>query len=346
MKNEIKGKAKGGFARAAKLSPEERKEIARQGAAARWSDSSEGANLLKATHEAPLKIGDHVIKCAVLEDGTRVITQRSVYSAMGRSGSTGGLKPKEGAQELPRILAATNLSAFISDKLRCAITPILFKQKRGGNAYGYGAEILPEICNVYLEAREARVLNRSQQRVAAKCEVLIRGFARVGIIALIDEATGYQYDRDRDALYKILEAYVAKELLPWARRFDPDYYKELFRLRGWQYTPLSVARPILVGKLTNMLIYDRLPPGVKEELQKQNPKDIKTGRRKHKYFQFLTTDIGIPHLDKLLAITITLMKISPNWKKFISLFNRAVPKPGTTPFLPFYEDEIDKRLCP
>jgi len=295
--------------------------------------------ILKATHEAPLKIGDNVIKCAVLEDGTRVITQRSVYGAMGRSGSTGGLKPKDGAQELPRILAATNLSTFISDELRCAITPILFKQKRGGNAYGYKAEILPEICNVYLEAREAKVLNLSQQRVATKCEVLIRGFARVGIIALIDEATGYQYDRDRDALYKILEAYVAKELLPWAKRFPDEYYRELFRLRGWRYTPLSVARPVLVGKLTNILIYDRLPPGVKEELQRKNPKEQKTGRRRHKYFQFLTDDIGIPHLDKLLAVTVAFMKASPNWRKFMSMFNRAVPMPGTTPPLPFPDEE-------
>jgi hypothetical protein len=69
---------------------------------------------------------------------------------MGRSVSTGGVKPKEGAQELPRILAAINISDYISDELRCAITPILFKPKSGGKlAYGYRAEILPQICNVY-----------------------------------------------------------------------------------------------------------------------------------------------------------------------------------------------------
>jgi hypothetical protein len=39
---------------------------------------------------------------------------------------------------------------------------------------------------------------------------LLRGFARVGIIALVDEATGFQRDRTKDALSKILEAYIAK----------------------------------------------------------------------------------------------------------------------------------------
>jgi hypothetical protein len=94
----------------------------------------------------------------------------------------------------------------------------------------------------------------------------------------------------------------------------------------------------LVGKLTNILIYDRLPPGVKEELQRKNPKEHRTGRRRHKFFQFLTDDIGIPHLDKLLAVTIAFMKASPNWSKFMRLFNRAVPKPGSQQDLGFDEE--------
>ena len=198
--------------------------------------------ILKATHEAFLKIGEHIIKCAVLEDGTRVITQRSVYGAMGRSGSTGGLKSKEGAQELPRIVAASNLSTFISDELRCAITPILFKQKKGGNAYGYRAEILPEICNVYLKAHKANALSLVQQRIAVRCEILVKGFSRVGIIALVDEATGYQEERGKYELQQILKAYISEELLPWTSRFPEPFYKEMFRLWGWKFPPTHDKR--------------------------------------------------------------------------------------------------------
>jgi len=285
------------------------------------------SDIPKATHSGELKIGNSAIKCGVLEDGTRVLTQRSVFKAMGRSGSTGGIKQKDGAQQLPRILAAANLKPFISDDLRCAITPIRFKTKRGGNAYGYPAEILPEICNVYLEAREANALSPAQEKVAAACEILVRGFARIGIIALVDEATGYQYERDRYELHKILDAYVAKELLPWAKRFPDEFYRQLFRLRGWRYSPLTVARPAYVGKLTNELIYDRLPPGVKEELQRKNPYNQKK-RRRHRHHQFLTLDIGIPSLENMIAGVIALMRASTNWTSFWRLFVRAFPKPG------------------
>ena len=142
--------------------------------------------LPQATHEGPLKIGDITIQCAVLEDGTRVLTQRSVYKAMGRSAGTGGTKARDGAQGLPRILAAANLTPYIPYELRCAVTPFMFKTKRGTAAFAYRAELLPEICNVYLDARRAtpKTLNPNQLKIANSCEMLIRGFATVGIIAL------------------------------------------------------------------------------------------------------------------------------------------------------------------
>ena len=284
--------------------------------------------ILKATHEGVLKIGDREIKCAVLEDGTRVITQRSVYGAMGRSGSTGGLKAKEGAQELPRIVAASNLSPFISDDLRCAINPILFKQKKGGNAYGYRAEILPEICNVYLKAHKANALSLAQQKIAVRCEILIKGFSRVGIIALVDEATGYQEERGKYELQQILKAYISEELLPWTTRFPMPFYKEMFRLWKWKFPPTNdkgaPRGPRYAGKLTKKLVYEQLPPGVTEELEKLNPPDEKW-QRKHKHSQFLTNDIGNPHLEKQVAVVTTLMRISPNKRIFEKHFARAFP---------------------
>ncbi len=94
-------------------------------------------------------------------------------------------------------------------------------------------------------------------RIATQCEILVRGFARIGVVALVDEATGYQKVRQRDELHKILEAYIAKELLPWTKRFPDEFYEEMFRLRGWGFDPESCKRPILVGKLTESIVYKR-----------------------------------------------------------------------------------------
>lgn len=165
-----------------------------------------------------------------------------------------------------------------------------------------------------------------------------RGLATVGIIAWIDEATGYQYARDRNELHKILEAYISKELLPWTKRFPDNYYEHLFRLMKWQYSPLSVKRPQLVGKLTNTLIYEQLPPGVLDELKHKNPKNEK-GRRKHKFFQFLTDDIGNPHLEKQIVKVVTLMQISRNWRAFKTFFAQAHPGPQQGDMFPEEEQE-------
>jgi hypothetical protein len=165
----------------------------------------------------------------------------------------------------------------------------------------------------------------------------MRGLAHVGITALVDEATGYQQVRDRDELHRILEAYIAKELLPWTKRFPDEFYGQMFRLRGWQYSPPSVKRPKYVGKLTNELIYEKLPKGVLEELRSKNPVTPR-GYRKHKHFQFLTEDIGNPHLEKQVVSVTTLMRASPNWATFERLFKRAFGIQGE-----FYFEELEKK---
>jgi hypothetical protein len=299
-------------------------------------------NIPKATHSGTLKIGDIDFRCVVLEDGTRVITGTGFMKALGmyRSGALSTRrKDHPDSAQTPLFLAYKNLKPFISDELSEVLrTPIEYLPCKGKQTQkGIKAEAIPKICDVWLRARDAGILKGTQMVIAVKCDILIRALAHVGIIALVDEATGYQYDRDRYELFKILDAYIAKELLPWAKRFPDEYYRELFRLRGWQYSPMSVARPQYVGKLTNQLIYDRLPPGVKEELQRKNPITDKK-LRKHRHHQFLTLDLGVPHLDKLLAVTVAFMKASPNWAKFMRLFNRAVPKPGAQQELDFDEE--------
>jgi len=274
--------------------------------------------MIKATHQGILTIGDIEMPCFNLEDGRRVIPGRGMTKAIGMKGR---------GQGVSRIVTHPTLKGFINNDLDLAIqNPIEFigagSRRKKPNA-GYEATILHDLCQAVLDARDADALKTDQEKRYAKyCETLVRSFAKVGIIALVDEATGYQYDRDHKELETILEAYIAKELLPWTKRFPDSFYKELFRLRGWQYSPLSVKRPKYVGKLTNQLIYEKLPDGVLAELRKKNPKTPK-GYRKHKFFQYLTDEIGNPHLEKQITSVTTLMRAASNWKIFERLFQRA-----------------------
>ena len=102
-----------------------------------------------------------------------------------------------------------------------------------GIGHGYPASILVDLCTAVLSARDAGALKTSQAHIALRADILIRGLATVGIIALVDEATGYQEVREQRALATILERFIAKELQPWTKTFPYEFYSEIFRLRRW-----------------------------------------------------------------------------------------------------------------
>ena len=317
----LSGKAVGGAARAKSLTPQQRKEIASKAASARWSGTAK-----RATHgsdDRPLRIGDIEIPCYVLNDGTRVLSQRGLISGIGMSyGST-----RSGVARPIAFFDSETIRPFVVGNFLDALRePIRFSHPRGGgSANGYPATILADICETVLAARKAGVLPSRQSGIAERCEILVRGFARVGIIALVDEATGYQEDRAKDALAKILEEFIAKELQPWVRTFPDDFYAELFRLRGLSFPRDTPKRPLYFGHLTNDIVYSRLAPGVLEELKRVTPRGD-GGRPKAKYFQSLTTNIGYPKLREHLGRVVMLMQLSSDYAHFKEQLDRLLPR--------------------
>ncbi|AAT90058.1 hypothetical protein ATY41_02660 [Leifsonia xyli subsp. xyli] len=314
------GRAKGGAARAAKMTPEERSEAASRAASARWSEP-EPKKVISGSSDRPLMIGDVAIECYVLEDGTRVLTQSAVLTALGRSQRV-NVKPGDDVT-LPPILRAAALRPYISDSLTHDAQPIRFITSGGLRANGYRAEVLPQLCEAWLAARADGALAPNQAAIARAAEIIVRGLARIGIIALVDEATGYQDVRSRDALAKILEAYVADELQPWVKTFDVDFYKEMFRLRGLPFDPDSVSKPGYFGHLTNNVVYKRVAPWVFEEIKTQRAKDEK--KRKAKFHQQLTQEVGHPKLREHIASVTTVMKLSDDWADFEQKLDRVHP---------------------
>lgn len=327
---EISGKALGGKARMDGTTAKERRALAKKAAAARWS-----TDIKQATHgspDHPLRIGDIQIPCYVLEDGRRVIVQGGMMTALDMKQGTAG---KGGGDRLAKFIATKSVFPYASKELIDVITnPIKF---RVGStlAYGYEATILADICDAVLKARESGNMNYQQEHIAQRCEILVRAFARVGIIALVDEATGYQRDRAKDALSRILEAFIAKALQPYVRTFPTDFYEQMFRLRGLEYPSAEVRRPRYFGVLTNDIVYNRLAPGVLEELKKVNPKDETTGRRRSKHFQWLTSNIGYPKLREHLGAVIATMKLSSSWHDFKAKLDKNYPRVGKPTQLEF-----------
>lgn len=318
-------KVKAAKARAESLTPERRSEIAMSAAAARWG-------LPKATHRGEITIGDIRIPCAVLDSGERVLTETGITNALlgSRSGASKRIKKSTEAigAPTPLFLAPDRLKPFISKEMLDG--PLSPKTYVDGTrtVTGYDASILPAACEIWLRARDAGVLQDQQKDKVQRAEMLMRGLAHIGIIALVDEATGYQEVRDKQALQAILDRYLAKELAAWAKRFPDEFYKEMFRLKEWTWNPMSVAKPGVVGRYTVDLVYDRLAPELVAELERLNPKNER-GNRRVRHHQWLSDDVGHPALAQHLHAVITLMRVSHSWDQFKKFMDVAHPRKGS-----------------
>ena len=310
----VDGRVRSGKASAEKMTAEQRKERAMKGVEARKAM----ADLPKAAYQGVLNIGDMSIPCAVLEDGRRVISEMGILSNLGTTGGKGRKIRKELEQQIgvpiPIFLASKALEPFIYKVFDEGNLKVIDYVNNGTISKGYDATILPKVCEIWLMAREANVLQESQLPKVQKAEILMRGLAHVGITALVDEATGYQAVREKDDLAKIFEAFVAKELQPWIKTFPDDYYKELFRLYELpQPEEGNMSKPQFFGKVTNKVIYKKLAPNVLPELKKQA---AKLGKKSTRLHQALTPEKGHPDLLRLVSSVTTIAKLSKDKNDF------------------------------
>ena len=332
----------GGRRRAEKLSADQRRAIAIRAAQARWQIPAqiEGRALPKAIAAGILPIGN--IPCAVLDDegNTRVLTQEGFLAALGRAAKAKAGHGATAVDGLPAFLRANNLKPFIDNELMQSTTPIVFHPLVPGGfrgvAFGYRAQLLPKVCWVYHEAFLTGKLLPSQRHIAEACTTLLKALTNVAIDALVDEATGFQDIRAKNALIKLLEKYISKEALPWIKTFDEEFYKEMFRLHGYSYNSASVKRPMIFARRTED-IYNRLSPGARKELQ-QLVKRGPSGRPTEKLFQHLTEYEGYKALTDLLHDAKIVMKLSNDARDYLRKLDRIHPRFDETIPLPL-DDE-------
>lgn len=314
--------SKAGKARAQSLSPERRAEIAKQ---AGLSKGKKG--LPRSNFAGTIKIGNQSIECGVLPDKTRVISCQSIKKALGLSTPNAKTRKKSKEAFLPFFLSSQTLTPYISTMLEGEAFLVNYVNKGGGKTEGMKAEFLPKICDIYLKARSDGALSQHQLPIARECEIILSALAQIGIIALVDEASSYQEERAKDELQTLLKGYISEELRQWTKKFPNEFFKQVYRLHQWEYpnidkeTMKAKNHPQYVGQLINKYIYDRLPPGVKEELEKRNPTNEK-GIRTHRHHQFLTEDIGDDNLQKQITQVVTLMRVSDDLESFKNLIDK------------------------
>lgn len=336
--------AQGGKARASVLTPDERKAIARTAALARWSEkpnqqaSPPPVQLSKqaikrgsapvegrlpiALFPGTLQIADQKLPVYVLDNGKRVITQREVVRIL-TDGSTTAF--------LARYLDAPNLQRYINRDLilEQAIRFSIPGTRYEGN--GYEATLLLDICDAYLKARLDSKLLTVQEHIAKQAEIITRACAKVGIIALIDEATGYEAFKKKRDLQLKLQAFIAEDLQDWALMFPQEFWFELARLEGVHYSPRS--RPLRWGKYIMAFVYDAIDGDVGKELRKKNP-DPHFRQNHHQWLK----EFGRQRVHDQIERVTTIMKLCDNMDDFRGKFARVFKKSAIDPQLTFTWD--------
>ena len=282
---------------------------------------------LQATHEGELFIGNFVLKCCVLNNKQRIVN-RSDFLAM--LGSSVNMPLKSSEAILPLTYATTKQNKSTIQLLEKLKNPIRFLTRKGIPASGYEGVLITEYCKAVLRARKWGFITADTPRtynIANVCEDIVVALANVGIIALIDEGARYQRVRADDELQKILDSYLAKYLGPWEKRFQDEFYENLFRLKGWDWNSCKNKKknkPQIVGKITKDIVYSRMAPGLIDELEKLNPITC-CDKRAAKHHQWLTPSAGQIALRGHLYGIIALMKCSTTWHSFYQKLQAVYP---------------------
>jgi len=242
-----------------------------------------------------LPLGEHdELPCYVLDDGRRVIS---------RTGAASMLTNRKGGGNLEQYVQVQALRNYIPDDFQSRMIDFVLPGVANKTVRGLTAEDFLTICNTFVKARDNGDLTTARQHViATKASMLLMACAKTGLIALIDEATGYQYDRAEDALQVKLRVFLEEEMRDWEKTFPDELWEEFGRLTRWE-GPIHL-RPKYWGKLVLDLIYEYLDPDVTEWLRKNAP----SPRHGQNYHQWLTSQYGLKQLMQHIWMVVGIAK--------------------------------------
>ena len=269
--------------------------------------------------KTPLKLGNLELPCYVLENGMRVFSGRGIQSAIGAKTTSGAW--------ISRFINSKPIQMnLLTGTLEKLNNPIPFKRNNAGGSqsttYGYEATLLIDLCNAIIDAGSDRQFDIDEEYVK-NATIIIRAVAKVGIIALVDEVTGYDKEKNRakDELQNYLKQFISQEAAKWVKTFDDSFFEMLYKLHDWSWSKTH-KHPGIVGYWINDIVYERLGPMVLTEFKK-----AREATGKGKLHQYLTTDIGHPKLTEHLASVQTLAKACEyNLIKFTQMLDTALPK--------------------
>lgn len=258
-----------------------------------------------------LQLGGNSVDCYVLNSNERVISLRGTLKSIADVDG-GGLEDYIGIKGLKPYI---NSQLVLEETIEFSIPGVQYLGK------GIKADTFLDICSAYVSALSSGDLTTErQQEIAIKCSILLASCAKIGLIALIDEATGYQFERKEDALQLKLKVFIADEMRGWEKTFPDELWEQFGRLTSWKGHLHS--RPKWWGKLVMELIYNALDSNVALYLKEHKPPPM----YKRNYHQWLSDNYGlkqlISHIYQIIGIAKTCETIKELQEKVAQHFNK------------------------
>lgn len=230
------------------------------------------------------------IPCYVLNDGQRIFRLSNLTKALrgkehGKFGNY--LAPQNIQRHLPPRLVP--LIDETHDRVPQGVIEFEYNNKI---EKGYNSEDFMDVCIAFIEAGHQSELSEVQKEILINANRYIMACAKVGITALIDEATGYQNLREENALQLKLKFFLSDQLRDWEKTFPDELWKQFGRLTNWQGSINS--RPRYWGKLVNELIYECIDEDLSKYLKENKP----LMPSHTKYHQWLNENYGVRALTE------------------------------------------------
>lgn len=212
-----------------------------------------------------------LVDCYVLDNGKRMISQRGALRALrGKARADGGAEDGDISRFIGRLpIRFAVLSAAPTFEM---VFPT------GGVAIGRDAEWLVDVLQAYVDAHFEGELHHAQEALARNAAALLKSLGKVGITALIDEATGYEQHREQGALGRLFDRIFRKTIAPWERMFDDDLIRALCKLDGVEWS--GGRHPRHLGSTQEKIYSMILGSDVGLEMQRRNPLPCR-GRNHH-----------------------------------------------------------------
>jgi len=262
------------------------------------------------------------IACYVLDDGRHVIS---------RTGALHYLAGGKGGGNLESYLRVEVLRTFLPPDLEHQFIDIRIPQVVNKDVKALSASAFIDICRAYSRARDTGALeSESQVQIAIRASMALAAFAKLGIEAAIDEATGYQYERADDALRIKLKLFLEDEMRPWEKTFPDELWIQFGRLTKWK-GPIH-ERPKYWGKLVMELVYEYLDADVADWLRQNAP----APRGNLNYHRWLSSQYGLRKLIEHIWMLIGMASVCHDMRELRQRMAEKFGRQGVqfTMFLP------------